>query len=65
MGNKADNILSMLLWNDNAVSTRNKMFYRFCIIVSDWIVLRNRLLLLGEKLLDGPSMPFGTRIPKR
>lgn len=47
MAHKPENILSTLLWSASAVSSRNKKFYSFCLIVSDWLCL-NRTLELGK-----------------
>lgn len=48
MGNKPNRVLSTLLWNDSAVSPRNKMLCRFFMILSDWISLSNWILKLGK-----------------
>lgn len=48
MGSKPDSNLSTRHQEDDTVSPRNKMFYRFFMIVADWKFLRNRILELQK-----------------
>lgn len=68
MGSKPDNILSTLPRKDSAESTRNKMFYRFCMIISEGIFFKKKKtgdLRTWGNLLDDSSTLVGVRVPKR